>query len=78
MKEGTIIPLRHIHIDEKRAKEYGLKNGQLVSVAVEGEKAVVFQKVRIRVGKNYIFCLHLDTDEGNAAGINMKGEGKIL
>jgi propanediol utilization protein len=50
----------------------------LVSVKVEGERKMVFGNVKVRVRKDYKLCLHLDTDEGNAAGIARKGEGIII
>ena len=31
-----------------------------------------------RIKDNYKLCLHLDTDEGNAAGINKIGSGQII
>ncbi|MFH1582480.1 MAG: phosphate propanoyltransferase [bacterium] len=78
MKKGIIIPLRHIHLNKKEAKRAGLKNNQIVSVKVEGTRAIIFQNILVRVGTNYTLSLHLDTDEGNAAGIRFKGEGKIV
>ena len=78
MNSGSIIPLRHLHLNLEEAKMLDLKNGQKVSVEVEGERAVIFHNVLVRVDKDYILSMHLDTDEGNAAGIKFKGEGKIL
>jgi len=78
LERGVIIPWRHIHISEKEAKKRKLKAGQTVSVKVKGKRAVVFNNVKIRTGKNNKFCLHLDTDEGNAANILGKGNGEIL
>ncbi|MCX6720037.1 MAG: PduL/EutD family phosphate acyltransferase [Candidatus Staskawiczbacteria bacterium] len=34
--------------------------------------------IEVRVKDDYKLCLHLDTDEGNSAGINKTGEGFIL
>ena len=78
LEKGLIIAKRHIHCSEKEAKELGLKNSQIVSVGVEGERKTTFYNIVVRTGKNYKLCLHLDTDEGNAAGINKIGEGEIL
>ena len=78
IKEGVIIPWRHIHCTAEEADFLGVRKGQMVSVKVKGERAVTFHNVKIRVNKNYSLCLHLDTDEGNAAGINKKGWGVIL
>jgi len=77
LKEGLIIARRHIHCSLKEAKEIGLRAGQLVSVEVKGERAVTFHCVEVRAGENYKLCLHLDADEGNAAGINKVDQGVL-
>ena len=48
------------------------------SKLVMGKRPVIFGNVAVRVRDDYKLCLHLDTDEGNAAGINKIGEGEIL
>ncbi|MFH1509674.1 MAG: phosphate propanoyltransferase [Candidatus Nealsonbacteria bacterium] len=78
MARGVIIPLRHIHLSPEEAKKNKLKDGQIVSVKVEGKRSIIFQNILVRIGKDYSFCLHLDVDEGNAAGIKFKSEGKIV
>ncbi len=78
IKEGVIIPARHIHCATNEAEEMGLKNGSMVSVLVKGPREITFHDVRVRVRDDYKLCMHLDTDEGNAAGIDRKGEGIIL
>lgn len=78
LKEGLIIARRHIHCSAKEAKEIGLKQGQLVSVEIKGDRATTFHSIEVRTGENYKLCLHLDADEGNAAGINKVGEGQII
>jgi putative phosphotransacetylase len=78
IKEGLIVPLRHIHCNFDEAKKLGLKNGDFVSVMVNGKRSVVFNNVKIRVRDDYKLCLHLDTDEGNAAGVNKKTYGFII
>jgi len=44
----------------------------------EGERGVIFNNVKVRVRDDYKLCLHLDTDEGNACGINKVGEGLLI
>ena len=76
--EGLIIAKRHIHCATSEAGKLGLKNGAIVSVRVGEGRSVVFENVLVRVRDDYRLCLHLDTDEGNAVGINKIGEGLIL
>jgi len=78
LKEGLIIAKRHLHCATEEIKDLGLKNGDIISVKIESERSVTFYDVEVRVGDNYKLCLHLDTDEGNASGINKKGVGTIL
>jgi len=78
IEEGVIIPWRHIHCHPDEAEKLGLKNNEFVSVEVKGDRRIVFYNVKVRVDKDYKLCMHLDTDEGNAAGIDRKGEGIIL
>jgi len=76
--EGLIVAQRHIHCGPDEAKAFGLKNGMVVSVKVLGERGTIFENIKVRVRDDDKICLHLDTDEGNAAGINKKGEGFII
>jgi putative phosphotransacetylase len=78
LSEGLIIAQRHIHCATSEAKKYKLKNGDLASVKIAGDRPVIFENVPVRVKDNYKFCLHLDTDEGNAASINKVGEGILI
>lgn len=78
IKEGVINSQRHIHCSVKEAKKLGLKNKMFVLVQTDGQVAVTFHNVLVKVSENYRLCMHLDTDEGNAAGIIRKGKGKII
>ena len=79
LKEGVIIAQRHIHTDVENAENYNLKNGQEVSVMVNyNNRGLTFHHVKIRVGLGYVLRMHIDTDEGNAAGIDKIGEGIIV
>jgi putative phosphotransacetylase len=77
LDEGLIIAQRHIHCSPKEAEEFGLINGEIVSVKTESLRPVIFEDVAVRVKDGYKLCMHIDTDEGNAAGINKIGEGII-
>ncbi len=76
IKRGVILALRHIHCTPDEAKTLKLK--KYVSVGVGGDRALVFNKVRVRIDKKYVLSMHIDTDEGNAAGINKEGIGHLL
>ena len=78
LKKGVIIPKRHIHISDDLAKKIGLKENDVVKVKVKGERGLIFENVAIRIDKNYSLAMHIDTDEGNAAGIDKVGEGELI
>ena len=48
----------------------GVKNGDIVSVKVENERATTFNNVLIRVDPTFTLEMHIDTDEANAAKIS--------
>lgn len=66
---GVIVAARHIHMHPDDAKAFGVEDFQRVKVRVEGMRGLVFENVLIRVSPTYALDMHLDTEEGNAAGI---------
>jgi len=66
LSEGVIIADRHIHFSLEEAKEYGVENGQKVSIKVSGEKPGILENVLCRVSAKYALDCHLDTDDGAA------------
>ena len=79
IKEGVIAAKRHVHLDPKTAEEYGIENGQIVSVKVESEaRSLVFGDVVARVSDKFAPAVHIDTDEANAAGLKGAVEGEII
>jgi putative phosphotransacetylase len=69
VRDCAIIAKRHIHASLIDAEKYQLHDGQVVSVECGGERAVVFAQVVVRVREDYVWNLHLDTDEANATGL---------
>lgn len=78
LEEGLIIAKRHIHCNSEEAKKVGFKNGDIVSVKINGERGLIFENVKIRVADNYKLSMQIDTDEGNSAGINKTSQGEIV
>ena len=69
LDHGVIAAQRHVHLSEEEAAEAGVVDKQIIRVKVEGERAVIFDNVLVRAGKSHAAEFHVDTDEGNAAGI---------
>lgn len=79
LSEGVIAAKRHIHMTEADAKEFGVENGQIVSVLVKTpERTTVFGDTVVRVSNSYALAMHIDTDEANAAGVKGNVEGEII
>ncbi|MBQ6899461.1 MAG: phosphate propanoyltransferase [Firmicutes bacterium] len=68
LDHGVMVALRHVHLNDEQAAEAGVKDGEFVSIKIEGERGLVFDNVLVRAGSKHEREVHLDTDEGNAAG----------
>lgn len=73
INSGVIIAKRHIHMTPKDAREIKVKDGDLLSVKTEGDRGLIFENVVARVDENFSLAAHIDTDEGNAGGIERVG-----
>lgn len=76
----AIVAQRHLHTGYEDAAELRLNDGDEVGVRVEGIRAVTFDHVIVKVGKKVPRDLltHLDTEEGNAAGVKNHDKGNII
>lgn len=76
---AAIVAKRHIHLNYQDMKRLNLKEGQVVSVEIfEGSRKLIFSDVELRPGKNFILEMHIDTDEANAADIQLNTRGRII
>ncbi|HZH92509.1 MAG TPA: phosphate propanoyltransferase [Tissierellaceae bacterium] len=66
---GTIVAARHIHMHTSDGEEFGIKDGEMVSIKVPGPRGLVFDNVLVRVHPSFALEMHVDIEEGNAAGI---------
>ncbi len=80
LEEGVIVAKRHIHMTEEDAAEYGVKNGDIVSVLIENEngRKTIFGDTVIRVSPSFRLAMHIDTDESNAAACARAQMGTIV
>jgi len=69
LPKGAIIALRHVHLSPSQAEEAGVKDKDWVIVKTFGSRPLIFEDVLIRSGDAHLREFHVDTDEGNAAGI---------
>ncbi len=70
LKEGAIAAKRHIHMTPEDAAKYGFEDKEIVTVTIEGERAMIFDEVVLRVSEKFATAMHVDTDESNAAALS--------
>ncbi len=70
ISEGVIVAKRHIHMTPEDAENFGVKDCQVVNVAINTEgRSLIFGDTIVRVSPKYALAMHVDTDEANAAAI---------
>ncbi len=69
LQKGIVAALRHIHMNTSDARDFGVVDGQRVKIRVPGDRALVFENVIIRVNPEWALEMHIDMDEGRAAGV---------
>jgi putative phosphotransacetylase len=69
LEKGVIVAARHIHFHTSQAKEWGIKDMQRLRVKISSERPLILEGVIARVSDRYELDMHIDTDEGNAAGV---------
>lgn len=78
LKEGVIIPERHIHLTNADLIKYNLDKNKTVKIKVNGEKNTILDSVSLKVDDSYTFELHLDIDDANACLINQNDIVEII
>jgi putative phosphotransacetylase len=78
LEKGVIAAGRHIHMHTTDAEKFGVADKDVVSVKVEGKRGLVFNNVLVRVNKDYALEMHVDIDEGNAAGLKNGSKVEVI
>ncbi|MFQ5708700.1 MAG: phosphate propanoyltransferase [bacterium] len=78
LREGVIVPQRHIHMNPRTAREFSVQDRDRVFVAPATNGAIdpgceprttILGNVLIRVDESFVLDFHVDLDEANAAGL---------
>jgi len=69
IERGVILAHRHVHMSPEEAREFGVKDRDVIKVRVEGDREMTMGDVIVRVNPDYALDMHVDTDEANAAGL---------
>ena len=78
LAEGVIVASRHIHMSLEDAARFGVADKQIVKVRTFGPRAVVFENVLVRANANFALEMHVDVEEGNAAGVRNGEEVELI
>ncbi len=77
--EGLIVAKRHIHMNTKDAGARGLKQGDVVEVALDSNgRDLEYRDVLIRTDPQFVTEMHIDTDEANAAHFKQASVGELV
>ena len=61
---------RHLHLAPDEAEAFGVKDGDVVSLVVEGPRPGTLDGVIVRSGKGHLMEAHIDKDEANACALS--------
>lgn len=76
-RKSAIIADRHIHLNQKEKDQLGITK-DCVKIIIDSEKSAILDNVNIKVADNFIFELHLDTDDSNACLLENGKEVEII
>ena len=74
----AIVANRHVHMTNKDADRFGVKEGDYCKVRIGGEKGTTFENVLIRINDSWKLQIHLDTDDANAANVRSETHVKFI
>ena len=67
---GVIRAERHVHMSQRHADHYGVKNGDRMNLRIESTCSMLLEDLLVRADETSKLEVHLDTDEGNAADLD--------
>ncbi|MFM8953898.1 MAG: phosphate propanoyltransferase [Planctomycetaceae bacterium] len=70
LTEGVIRAERHVHMSFADAEHFGVKDGDRMSLAINGSCGTLFRDLLVRADATAKLEVHIDTDEGNAADLD--------
>jgi len=65
----AILPIRHLHLNEKQAKQFGFHHADVISLVTASSPSRVIPHVVVRVHPSFHPVLHLTMDEAILHGV---------
>lgn len=79
LSEGVIRAARHVHMSNKDAEAYGVKNKDFMNLRIEAPQcSVTFEDLLVRADETSKLEVHIDTDEGNACFLDSATKVELL
>lgn len=78
MPNGVIRAAIHVHMSPDDAAFYKVKDKDFMKLRVHGPCGVTFDRLFVRVKPDFKLEVHLDTDEGNACGLDADSYCELL
>ncbi len=78
LQEGVICAQRHIHLSPEESLRMGLRDKDMVSVSITGDRELTFGDVLVRVHPSFKMAMHIDTDEANAGNVAAGATGYVM
>lgn len=79
LAEGVIRAARHVHMNNRDAEYYGVKNGDFLNLRIESPQcSVVLEDLLVRADATSKLEVHIDTDEGNACYLDAATKVELL
>src|SRR3954469_8790853 len=79
LTEGVIRAARHVHMNNRDAEFYGVKNGDLMKLRIESPMSTtVYEDLLVRADGTSKLEVHIDTDEGNACFLDAATKVELL
>ena len=75
---SAIAAQAHVHMTPADARNFGVSDGQILSVRTGSARPVVFENVIARVSEKFALAMHIDFDEANACVLQPGGKGTIV
>jgi propanediol utilization protein len=69
LSEGVIRAARHVHMSPADIEYYGVQDGDIMKLQIEGPCGLTFDNVKVRQHPKVKLEVHIDTDEGNACDL---------
>jgi len=69
LTEGLIRAQRHVHMNQADLDYFGVKDGDLMKLRIDGPCGLTYDDVLVRYNEKVKLEVHIDTDEGNACDL---------